>query len=188
MLSVFFIQLIPISGIEVIVFNQKKYYPTEDANSLKPNLKRSLIPDRFLQCFWSLKIANLAIFWTKLCALWRFFFQNAESVTRIIYAWQIIPNNKMVPNWSEASYSVVLISYYLCFHTRSSILSKIYSFPICSITKNYARPISVQSEHSGLSPDILRVVFRKFRRVLCIDWCQQHGIFLGFSSDLVYGT
>ena len=31
------------------------------------------------------------------------FIQNAESVTRIFYAWRIIPRNKIVLNWIEAS-------------------------------------------------------------------------------------
>ena len=31
------------------------------------------------------------------------FIHKAESVTRIIYAWRIIPHKKIVPNWSEAS-------------------------------------------------------------------------------------
>ena len=53
------------------------------------------------------------------------FIHNAESVTRIIYAWRVIPHNKIVPKWIEASWLVVLISYdSINFHTWSLILSK----------------------------------------------------------------
>ena len=84
------------------------------------------------------------------------FMHISESVTQINYALRIIPHNKIVPNEIEASYLVVLISFY------ALILTKTYRFSIFSYPKNYSIRIKGQSEHSGLCPDIRAVLFEAF--------------------------
>ena len=47
--------------------------------------------------------AYMSLWEQNLNARFEEFIHNAESVAQIIYAWQIIPINKIVPNWIEAS-------------------------------------------------------------------------------------
>ena len=90
---------------------------------------------------WSMKGALTTIFsWFIGCGerlrvdyvtdrmLWFF---DAESLTRIIYAWRIIPQHKIVPNSIEADYLVFLIS---C--TILNIKLKIHSLSIFQFPQN----------------------------------------------------
>ena len=93
--------------------------------------------------YWLSKIKCIKIFYLHFCKVlvsWKMpiwlcsglnysrfeeFIHNAESVTQIIYAWWVIPHNKIVPKCIQASWLVVLISYdSITFHTWSLILSK----------------------------------------------------------------
>ena len=64
-------------------------------------MQKLFTSDYILQ-FWKFEIAKLPM----LCifyALFEGFIHNAENVTQTIYASQIIPRNKIVPYWVEAS-------------------------------------------------------------------------------------
>ena len=67
MLGVLFLfsQFLP---VEITVFSKNFLYPIEDIDLLSSNLKRYFTSDYFLLSSEDLKIANLVIFWTKLCA------------------------------------------------------------------------------------------------------------------------
>ena len=57
------------SPIEKIVFDKTFLYPIEGIDFLSSNVKKIFYPPIFFVKFWRLKVAKLAIFWTKLCAL-----------------------------------------------------------------------------------------------------------------------
>ena len=103
MLGVVFLfsQFLP---IEIIVFDKVFLYPIEDFDFLSSNSKIYLTSEYFCKVFWVWKLSN----WP--CSGLNYarseeFLHIADSVTRNIYAWQIIPHNKIVPNWIEASWS-----------------------------------------------------------------------------------
>ena len=57
------------SAIEITVLTKKFFYPVEDIDSVKSNVKRYFTSDQFLQSSGSLKTANLAMLWSNLCAI-----------------------------------------------------------------------------------------------------------------------
>ena len=60
---------------------------------------------------------------------------NAESVTRIIYAWQIISHNKTFQIELRLANHIGCINF---VPLKISHMSKIYRFLIFSFTKNYS--------------------------------------------------
>ena len=61
----FFYSVSQFSPIEIIVFDM----PIEDFDFLTSNVKRYFSSLYVLESSWGVKIAKLAVFWTKLCAL-----------------------------------------------------------------------------------------------------------------------
>ena len=90
------------SPIEIIVFDKVFLYPIiEDTDFLSSDVKDILPANIFCKVLGIWKLSN----WPSSglnYARFEEFIHIAESVTQIIYAWRIIPHNKIVPNWIEA--------------------------------------------------------------------------------------
>ena len=78
-------------------FHQKFLFSIEDIDFLSSNAKKIFHLQLFFVKFWGLE--NCQNFYVPGLNYARFkeFIHNAESVTRIIYAWRIIPHKKIVP-------------------------------------------------------------------------------------------
>ena len=131
MLAVFFF-IQSFSPIEIIIFNKYFLYPIEVIDFASSIVKRYFTSDYFFQSSGGLKIA-------KSCsglnyARFEEFIHNAESVTRIIYALRIVPDNKIVPKLMEASLLVVISSDDSKFYTL--IMFKACRFSVFSFPKN----------------------------------------------------
>ena len=84
-------------------FQQKFLYHIEDIDFLSSNMKRFFLP-RIIN--WKvLGVWKLPILPCSGLHYARFeeFFDNAKRVTRITYARQFIPLNKIVPNWNKTA-------------------------------------------------------------------------------------
>ena len=86
---------------KITFYNNKNFlYPIEDIELLSSNVKRYCTSDYFLLSSRGFKIAKLAMFWTKLCALWRIYSccweRNANYLCVATYHAQ---QNRSKVNW-----------------------------------------------------------------------------------------
>ena len=97
---VWFFSFSQFSPVKIIILNKKFLYLIEDIDFLSSNVKRYFTSDSFCKVLEVWKLPNLPYSGLNY-ERFEVFVHNAESVTQIIYAWRIIPHNKIVPNWIE---------------------------------------------------------------------------------------
>ena len=90
------------SPIEIKISNKYFLYPIEVIDFVSSIVKRCFTSNYFFQSSGGWKLPNLSCSGLNY-ARFEEFIHNAESLTRIIYALRIIPHNKIVPKWIEAT-------------------------------------------------------------------------------------